>query len=139
MEHWRELAEATSKAGLDFIWLGGPEEHERNTELQKNIGGKYFGILPLQEYIALVGHCDLVVTQVTMTLHIALGLWKKVVLLNNIFNRKEFEMYGLGVILEPEKPCGCYYTPVCPHDSMRLISPQSVYHEIMKLMTVRTV
>jgi len=26
MEYWRELAEATSRAGLEYIWLGGPEE-----------------------------------------------------------------------------------------------------------------
>jgi heptosyltransferase-2 len=134
MEYWRELAEATSRAGLEYIWLGGPEEHERNTELQKNMGGKYFGVLPLQEYIALVGHCDLVVTQVTMTLHIALGMGKKVVLLNNIFNRHEFEMYDLGVIIEPEPLCGCYYSPVCPHDSMRSISPKKVMFEVLELL-----
>ena len=36
---------------------------------------------------------DLVVTAVTMAMHIALGLGKKLVLFNNIFNPHEFELY----------------------------------------------
>ena len=135
IEYWQELAELTIKAELEFVWLGGPEEFERNNELQKIIGGKYFGVLPMQDYISLVNQCDLVVTQVTMALHIALGLGKKVVLLNNIFNKNEFEMYSLGVIVEPDRPCGCYYTPVCPHESMRSINPRRVMAEILKLIT----
>ena len=39
---------------------------------------------------------------VSMALHVALGLKKKVVLFNNVFNSKEFELYGLGEIVEPE-------------------------------------
>ena len=130
LEHWTALAKSIKAAGAEYVWLGGPEEVERNKKLHARLKGHYFGVMPLEDYIGLVGQCDIVVTQVTMTLHIALGLEKKVVLLNNIFNSNEFEMYGLGVIVEPDKPCGCYYTPVCPHDSMRSITPSKVFREV---------
>jgi heptosyltransferase-2 len=134
VEHWKELATSLQQNNIDIIWLGGPEEHERNTRLQNQIGGKYFGIHSLPEYINIVGQCDLVVTQVTMTLHIALGLSKKVVLMNNIFNKNEFELFDLGVIIEPEPLCGCYYSPVCPHDSMKSIHPERMMSQIMKIL-----
>ena len=69
-----------------------------------------------------------------MTLHIALGLEKKVVLLNNIFNKNDFEMYGLGVIVEPNVLCGCYYSPVCPHESMKNILPEIILTKIVMLL-----
>ena len=134
MEYWLELAQLAKEEDLEIVWLGGPEEHERNTELSKQGGGQYFGVFPLKEYINLVGNCDLIVTQVTMTLHIALGLEKKVVLLNNIFNRNEFELYNLGVIIEPEVMCECYYSPVCPHESMKKISSHAVMQAIIQLL-----
>ena len=125
--YWCDLAKRLRDSGVEVILLGGPEEVERNEEIHRIAGGKYFGVLPIQDFIGLVDQCDVVVTQVTMTLHLALGLKKKVVLLNNIFNKNEFEMYGLGIILEPERPCGCYYSPDCPHESMKSISPQNVF------------
>ena len=50
-----------------------------------------------------------------MGMHITIGLNKKIVLLNNIFNRHEFELYGLGKIVEPDKECKCFFQPKCTH------------------------
>ena len=66
-----------------------------------------------------MNQCDLVVTGVTMAMHITLGLGKKIVLLNNIFNKYEFELYGLGTIIEPDKPCLCYFQPTCTNPEYR--------------------
>ena len=46
-------------------------------------------------------------------MHIALGLGKKLVLFNNIFNPHEFELYGRGTILAPEQKCTCFFQPRC--------------------------
>ncbi len=132
--HWCDLARRVEAAGMDFVWLGGPEEKERNEEIHKTVGGHHFGVLPIHDFIGLVTQCDLVVTQVTMTLHLALGLKKKVVLMNNIFNKNEFEMYGRGSVVEPDIRCGCYYTPVCPHDSMRSLSPEKVISAVKEVL-----
>ncbi|MEZ4890529.1 MAG: hypothetical protein R2779_08245 [Crocinitomicaceae bacterium] len=39
---------------------------------------------------------DLIVTQL-LAMHITIALQKKIVLMNNIFNPHEFELYGRGV------------------------------------------
>lgn len=125
-EYWVAFARSAKQHGFEILWLGGEQEHEKNIRLQKTAGGMYLGNFTLAEFISLMNECDIIVSQVTMGMHIALALGKKLVLMNNIFNRHEFEMYGQGEIVEPPIPCGCYFTPTCPHDSMRTITPEMI-------------
>ncbi|MFH0881501.1 MAG: glycosyltransferase family 9 protein [bacterium] len=129
-EHWAQLGIRLQKAGCEILWLGGLQEDERNLRLLKQAGGTYAGHFSLEEFVDLMAHTDVVVTQVTMAFHIAIGLERRVVLMNNIFNPNEFELYGLGRIVEPDPPCDCYYTPVCPHDSMKNITPAMVFEAV---------
>ncbi len=132
-ENWIELASNLKKNGYEVIFLGGEQEHDKNLILSEKSGGKYFGHFKLDKFISLVDKCDLVVTAVTMAMHIAIGLKKNLVLFNNIFNKNEFYLYNRGMILEPEVKCNCYYTPECPHDSMRSIYVSRVFEESIKL------
>jgi len=78
----------------------------------------------------LVNEVNLLVTGVTMAQHIGIGLGKRIVLLNNIFNRNEFELYGLGQIIEPDVDClGCF-KPVCDQDCMNMIQPNQVFSAV---------
>jgi hypothetical protein len=129
---WVFTARELKGMGLGILWLGGPQEHEKNRRLCSAAGGWYPGNFSIPEFVDLVDKCDVVVTQVTMTLHIAIALKKRLVLMNNIFNRKEFELYGCGEILEPPVACECYFEPICPHDSMNRITPQSVIAAILR-------
>jgi len=72
---------------------------------------------------------------VSMMMHIAIGLNKKLVLFNNIFNKYEFELYGNGVIVEPSSGCDCYYGNKCCREKhcMKDLSIDTVYDEIIKL------
>jgi ADP-heptose:LPS heptosyltransferase len=115
-ESWAKLAERVSDAGFTVVLLGGPDEEERNRTIVKLANGKahYLGCFPLKKFIALVNKCELIVTGVTMSMHIAIALRKRVVVINNIFNRYEFgDLYGLGEIVEPAKPCICYFRGQC--------------------------
>jgi len=67
-------------------------------------------------------------------MHLAIGLRKKLVLFNNIFNPSEFYLYGRGVILKPEAECGCYYSPVCEKDCMRTLKPETVFRAVKGLL-----
>jgi heptosyltransferase-2 len=134
-ENWIELASNLKKKGYEVIFLGGEQEHKKNLMLSEKSGGKYFGHFILDKFIALVNECDLIVTSVTMAMHIAIGLKKKLVLFNNIFNKNEFYLYNRGIILEPEFECDCYYTPVCPNDCMQYIYPDKVIKEVVSLLT----
>jgi heptosyltransferase-2 len=133
-KHWVDLAINLRKKGYGVLILGGPDEHQKNPQIAKQSSSSYLGHFPIEKFISLVGECDLVVTQVTAALHISIGLEKKVILLNNIFNRHEFELYGLGTILEPDLDClGCFKNN-CDINCMEMIEPNTVENAIDKLL-----
>ena len=115
-EQWENLIEMLNDNGYFPMLLGGEQEHEKNMELSQRMGVFYPGTFSLQEFISLMDQCDMIVTGVTMALHIAIGLKKKVVLMNNIFNPKEFELFDRGEIIEPDKDCKCFFRPKCIND-----------------------
>lgn len=131
-DYWKRLAQELKRKGLGVVWLGGPGEHSKNERLANSAGGCYPGHFPFAEFIDLVNQCDVIVTQVTFALHIAIGLSKRIVLMNNIFNRNEFGLYDLGEIVEPPEYCGCFYASICPHGSMEKISPMSVKEAVLR-------
>ncbi|MBI3110983.1 MAG: glycosyltransferase family 9 protein [Ignavibacteriales bacterium] len=118
-KNWVALAKTLKKKGYEVVLLGGEQEHKKNLKLARASGTKYLGHFPLRQFTALVDQCDLVVTSVTMAMHITIGLDKRIVLFNNIFNKHEFELYGLGVTLEPEQPCRCFYQATCTNPEYR--------------------
>ena len=112
-DKWIKLANFLLQKGYEVVFLGGAQEDVKNKIFAETTGAKYPGHFPLEKFINLVNQCDLVVTGVTMAMHITIGLNKKIVLFNNIFNKYEFELFGLGEIIEPDKECKCFYNPVC--------------------------
>lgn len=133
-ENWVALAQRLSTAGYVPLLLGGEQEHAKNLRIAEASGALYLGHFPLPRFINLVDHCNLVVTAVTMAMHITIGLNKKIVLFNNIFNRNEFELYGLGEILEPGIPCTCYFSPECPNNCMQYITVDRVFTAVSRLL-----
>lgn len=137
-EYWITLAKLLLQKNYEVIFLGGEQEDKKNRIYAEKSGGKYFGHFNLEKFINLVDNCDLIVTAVTMAMHITLGLNKKIVLFNNIFNKHEFELFGLGVIIEPEKECKCFYKPTCTNPDYRCmdyISVEKVMDSINRLCT----
>jgi len=126
-KNWIALAQRLKKAGHAPLLLGGEQEHEKNKRIARKSGALYLGHFPLQQFINLVDQCDLVVTAVTMAMHLTIGLGKRIVLFNNIFNPHEFELYGLGEILKPDFDCTCFYSPVCPNNCMQYLTVRTVY------------
>jgi heptosyltransferase-2 len=133
-QNWIELARQLKRHGRGVLILGGPDEHDKNRRIAEQSGATYLGHFPLPQFINLVDQCDLVVTAVTMATHIAIGLGKKIVLFNNIFNRHEFELYGLGEILEPAIKCDCFFARECPHHSMEHIYVPTVFATCERLL-----
>ncbi len=135
--NWILLAKELINRNYEVVFLGGRQEDDKNSSFAKASGGKYFGHFRLEKFINLVDQCNLVVTGVTMAMHITLGLGKKIVLFNNIFNSSEFELFGLGEIVEPEKKCKCFYSPTCTnteYNCMDYISVDRVLATINKLL-----
>ena len=121
-----DLARRLKEQGLGVLMLGGEDEDAKNRRISEASGASYVGHFSLSRFISLMDRCDVVVTGVTMALHMAIGLSKPVILFNNIFNRNEFHLYGRGEILEPDVEClGCYRR-TCETDCMRRISAEQV-------------
>ncbi len=131
-ENWIELIEILKANGMNPVLLGGEQEHEKNLRLSKLSGALYLGHFGLTQFINLIYQMDIIVTQVTMAMHIAVGLKKPMILMNNIFNKHEFELYKRGTIVEPSKTCDCYFRGKCIHGTscMETLKPIKVYESV---------
>ncbi len=127
-QNWVELAKKLKTKGYDVIFLGGELEDSRNKEMAKKTGAFYFGIHSFHDFVNIVDQCTLVVTAVTMAMHLSIALNKKLVVYNNIFNRHEFELYGLGKIIQPKQECKCFFKNNCTEKTwcMETLSPDMV-------------
>ncbi|WP_310392320.1 glycosyltransferase family 9 protein [Hymenobacter sp.] len=112
-EKWITLIESLQMAGYMPVLLGGEAEAARNQDLHAATGAAYPGTFPLPRFINLMHQMDAVVTQVTMAMHISIALRKPTVLMNNIFNPHEFDLYGRGRLVQPDKDCVCFYRGTC--------------------------
>ncbi len=115
-EYWISLIRQLQAKNYFPLLLGGPAEDAQNLRLAQSSGAHYPGTFSLQQFISLTSQCRVIVTPVTMMMHIALGLRIPLVLFNNIFNPYEFELYGNGVMLQPESGCDCYFANTCKRE-----------------------
>ncbi|RPH95942.1 glycosyltransferase family 9 protein [candidate division KSB1 bacterium] len=130
--YWTELSLELKRADFGVLLLGGPIEHEKNLRIAAASGATYLGHFPLKQFVRLVGQIDLMVTAVTMAMHVAIGLQKRLVLFNNIFNAREFELYKRGEILEPDPPCTCTFVAECPLHCMERIKAERVLDAVKR-------
>jgi ADP-heptose:LPS heptosyltransferase len=133
-ESWIELIELLKARGLQPVLLGGPEEVEMSAQIVDATGCLTSGVQSLETFYAMIERCQCIVSAVTMAMHLAIGARTPLVLLNNIFNRYEFELYGRGEIVEPPTPCDCYYSGVCRtgRKCINEISPDAVFGAVLR-------
>jgi heptosyltransferase-2 len=115
--YWIELIQKLQQQNFYPVLLGGNDEDELNRKYASKTGVYYPGTFSLEEFIALTSNCDVMLTAVSMMMHIAIALKIPMVLFNNIFNRHEFELYGRGVIVEPSTGCDCYFGNSCKREN----------------------
>jgi heptosyltransferase-2 len=112
-ENWISLIHGLLDAGYFPLLQGGAQEHAQNLAYAEATGAHYAGHFSLEEFISMTAATDVVVTQVSMMMHIAIGLKRRLVLMNNIFNPHEFHLYSNGVLVGPDTECVCYYGNSC--------------------------
>jgi ADP-heptose:LPS heptosyltransferase len=134
-EYWLQLVKKLTESGYYPVLLGGEAEDENNRSLSEQSGAYYPGHFSLKEFIAITSICNLVVTQVSMMMHIVTALRIPLVLMNNIFNPNEFYLYNNGIIVEPTSGCDCYYGNTCKRERncMQDISVEAIMKGIEKL------
>ena len=134
-EYWIDLIKDLEKQGYFCLLMGGPDEDKMNRFYAKETSATYLGTFDLEEFIAITNNTEIIVTPVSMMMHIALALKKQLMLFHNIFNVHEFELYGRGVIVEPSSGCDCYFGNSCSREKscMEDISVQDVLINIAVL------
>ena len=134
-EYWIGMINILQEQGYFCLLMGGPDEDEMNKFYAKETDATYLGAFGLEEFIAITNNTDIIVTPVSMMMHIALALKKQLMLFHNIFNINEFELYDRGVIIEPTSGCDCYFGNSCSREKscMYDISVQDVLTNIASL------
>jgi ADP-heptose:LPS heptosyltransferase len=132
--YWIELINKLQQNGYYPVVLGGPDEDEKNKMFAHQTGCYYPGTFSLQEFIALSNNCDLIITAVSMMMHIATGLKIPMILFVNIFNKHEFELYNRGEIISPPTGCDCFYGTTCSRENhcMNDITVDVVYDAVKR-------
>ena len=115
-EYWIELINSLEKLGYFCLLMGGPDEDDQNKYYANKTKATYLGCFSLEEFIAITNNTNIIVTPVSMMMHIALALKKQMMLFHNIFNVHEFELYDRGVIIEPTSGCDCYFGNTCSRE-----------------------
>jgi len=135
-ESWTKFAELLKENEYTPLLLGGKDEDEKNNRIAKKTGALYLGYFSIKEFAGLVRKCSAVVTCVTLGFHISVAMERPTILLNNIFNKHEFELYGKGKIIEPSKECQCFYRSTCKFDKscMNDLNPENVLKAIEELV-----
>lgn len=137
--HWIRFIELIKQRGLKPVILGGPEEQRLNDRLASATGCFWPGVQPLDVFYAMIHRCQCLVTSVTQAMHLAIASKTPLVLFNNIFNAREFELYGRGEIVGPPKACDCYYDPVCRtgRNCIQEITPEHAFGALLRVMERR--
>ena len=137
-EYWIELITLLQYEGFYPVLLGGKQEHEKNLSFSNKTGALYLGHFSLPVFISLMNQCDAIVTAVTMGMHLAIALKKQVILMNNIFNPNEFELYGRGEILAPDLACTCFFSPKCKNPDyfcMDSLKPEKIFNSVKRSLS----
>ena len=134
-EKWINLIHLLQNAGYFVVLLGGTQEDEQNMIYKNETGAYYPGHFSLEEFIAITNNCPIIVSQVSLMMHIAIALQKQLILFNNIFNPHEFELYGRGMLMQPTSGCDCYFGNSCSREisCMHDINPQTVFENVNTL------
>ncbi len=146
--HYTKLAIKLLKKyhNVKIILLGGPYEKEENLILKnmviKSMGSQCVNRIidpgtdnNIMDFCGLINICDIVVTSVTMGMHVSIALKKKVVVMMGPIVKAEIDTFGLGPILTSKKhKClGCFKNTCNKRPScMESINPHRVYNEICK-------
>lgn len=134
-DNWIELITKLQNHGYYPLLLGGKQENEKNMYFAEKTGAYYPGYFSLSVFISLMNQCDAIVSAVTMGMHIAVGLKKPLILMNNIFNPYEFELYGRGEIIQPALPCKCFFSAKCKNEEyfcMDFLSTDSIFEAVVR-------
>jgi len=117
VEGFAELIEDLSReTGVRLLLLGGPLERDFNRKIAKAVGRKVLDTgcnNSLDEFLAIIECCDLVVSADSLAMHLAIGRRKQVVALFGPTCAQEVDLFGRGEKIVTNFPCAPCYRSEC--------------------------
>ncbi|HTV55297.1 MAG TPA: glycosyltransferase family 9 protein [Terriglobia bacterium] len=137
LKRWREdgylelVERLARKHDVQFVLLGGPEEHERHRRLASRSRAPLIDTgcdNTVRHFAAIVAGCSLVICGDTLAMHLSLALGRRTIVLFGPTSAAEIEMYGLGEKIMPSMDCLACYKSRCDFapNCMDLISTDMV-------------
>ncbi|MDP6642305.1 MAG: glycosyltransferase family 9 protein [Candidatus Nanoarchaeia archaeon] len=115
----------------DILLLGGPEEEEVLRSLSKELGVvENYPSNTILEYISIVNLCDLIITGDTITMHLGIGLNKKIIALFFCTPPWQIEDYGRVKKLTSSLLDKHYFDNQYHEDLVNSISVEEVFNQI---------
>ena len=112
---WKKLGSALESKNIDYSWQQGMSN--------------------LYEYMDWINSCQVLITNDSLGLHLALALKKKIVALFGATDPSEVFMYGRGKIVIPKAEYNCFscYSPVCDQkmNCMELMDIKDVINNVI--------
>jgi heptosyltransferase-2 len=104
--------------GAAVLLLGGPEEIERNQEIERVAACPVIntGTNPIRRFAAIVKACDLIISGDTTGMHIAIAMKVPLVTYFASTCSAEIELYGRGRKIISKLACAPCYKRVSPYD-----------------------
>jgi len=112
-----DLIEAIFSMSNSYVLiLGGPNEEDRNKQIERQVSSKAVYIRPMpsiRNFASLVNTCDALVTSDSLCLHIGTSLSIPTVAFFGPTSSAEIELYGLGKTIQTDLACRCCYKTDC--------------------------
>lgn len=134
--YYAEIIDTLTTKNIQILLLGGPREMAKNQKIIKLINSKIIDTgcnNTINEYAAIIDHCDLILTGDTLTLHLAIALKKYPVVFFGSTSHQEIELYARGTKLLPSLNCAPCYKKICPkadEPCMKEFTPEKIVKEI---------
>lgn len=105
---------------LKLVLLGGPEDTERNAQIERAVGLKVHNT-PTTEGVrrglCYINLCDIVISGDSFGMHASIGLRKHVIVWFGVSCSTEIDLYGRGTKLIPEGlDCSPCWKRTCPYN-----------------------
>ncbi len=124
---------------VTFLVLGGTAEQERNREVLSGMRAREPKLVAidggaandLQEFAALVGLVDLLVSSDSLALHMGIALDRRIVCFFAPTSAAEIDLYGQGLKVISTAPDYCSYRPNADNSS---ITPEPLCEAVLELL-----
>lgn len=139
-ENYFELIELLSKdKDKSVVLLGAEVKGTENRRWERRGRGNVFCFdtsHDIRDFAALINCCDLIVTPDTLTMHIGIGLGKKVIALFGPTSATEIDVYGQGEKIISNLECSPCYKNICKLGGicMKNITAKEIFNRIITLL-----